>query len=190
MGEKTDWKKIIQKLKKKENLVVIFLIGVLLMVISIPTEEEDWTKDTEQLTPSTQGDNTTVEDLEKRLERILSNVEGVGKAQVMITLKSNGERVVEKDLESSESTVTEGDSEETRSKSHDITKKETTVMYSQGSGSSEPYVVKELEPEIEGVLVIAEGGDSPVIAKNISEAILALFSVDAHKIKVMKSVDE
>lgn len=183
---------MIEKLKKKENLVVILLVGVLLMVISIPTDKnEDWSEESEQITQSFQQNNSsTVEELEKRLERILSNVEGVGKAQVMITLKSNGERVVEKDLESSESTVQEGGSGEESSKSSDISKKETTVTYSQGSGSSEPYVIKELEPEIEGVLVIAEGGDSPVVAKNISEAILALFPVEAHKIKVMKSVNE
>ena len=191
MEGKTDWKKIIEKLKKKENLVVIILIGVLLMVISIPTDDkEEWVEETEQESQLSQSENTTVKELERRLEEILSHVEGVGKVQVMITLKSKGERVVEKDLESSESTVEDSASGKESSKSRDVTKKETTVTYSQGSGSNEPYVIKELEPEIEGVLVIAEGGNSPAVARNISEAILALFSVDAHKIKVMKAVNE
>lgn len=57
-------------------------------------------------------------------------------------------------------------------------------------GGSEPYVTKEMEPEIEGILVIAQGGDKPSVAQNISEAVLALFPIDAHKIKVMKSVSE
>ena len=191
MEGKTDWKKIIEKLKKKENLVVIILIGVLLMVISIPTDDkEEWVEETEQESQLSQSENTTVKELERRLEEILSHVEGVGKVQVMITLKSKGERVVEKDLESSESTVEDSASGKESSKSRDVTKKETTVTYSQGSGSNEPYVIKELEPEIEGVLVIAEGGNSPAVARNISEAILALFSVDAHKIKLMKAENE
>lgn len=190
MNNKIDWKKIIDKCKKKENFAVILLIGILLMVISIPTKEKQaWEEDAQQTEQEREVSDASVTQLENRLEKILSNVEGVGKVQVMITLKSNGERVVEKDTESSESTKEEGAGQE-KDKSRDITQKETTVMYNQGSGSSEPYVVKELEPEIEGVLVIAQGGDSPAIAKNISEAILALFPVDAHKIKVMKSVNQ
>lgn len=191
MNGKVEWKKIIEKLKKKENLLVVILAGVLLMVISLPTEEKKgWEEETKQTEPLLQEDTSSVKELEKRLEKILSNVEGVGEVQVMITLKSNGEKVVEKDRESSESVVKEQASETEKTESHDITQKETTVTYSQESGNGEPYVIKELEPEIEGVLVIAQGGDSPTVAKNISEAILALFPVDAHKIKVMKSVNQ
>ena len=36
------------------------------------------------------------------------------------------------------------------------------------------------------VIVIAEGGDNPVVIENITEAVQALFGVDTHKIKVMK----
>jgi stage III sporulation protein AG len=41
-------------------------------------------------------------------------------------------------------------------------------------------------PSVQGVLIIAQGGDNPVVIENIREAVLALFPVDAHKIKVMK----
>lgn len=41
-------------------------------------------------------------------------------------------------------------------------------------------------PSVQGVLIIAQGGDDPIVIKNIQEAVLALFPVDAHKIKVMK----
>ena len=62
-----------------------------------------------------------------------------------------------------------------------------TSIYEQYSdGSSSPYVSKELSPEIEGVVVIAEGGDDAVVVKNITEAVQALFGVEAHKIKIMK----
>ena len=47
-------------------------------------------------------------------------------------------------------------------------------------------VKKEMTPKIEGVVVIAQGGDDPVVMKNITEAVQALFDVDTHKIKVMK----
>ena len=49
-----------------------------------------------------------------------------------------------------------------------------------------PYVVAETYPEVRGVLVICQGGDNPVVIQQISEGVMALFRVEAHKIKVMK----
>ena len=46
--------------------------------------------------------------------------------------------------------------------------------------------MKELNPKVEGIVVIAQGGENAVVVKNITEAIQALFDVDTHKIKVMK----
>ena len=40
--------------------------------------------------------------------------------------------------------------------------------------------------QVTGVLVSAEGGGDPVVVKNIQEAVMALFQLEAHKIKVMK----
>ncbi len=42
--------------------------------------------------------------------------------------------------------------------------------------------------EIGGVLIVAEGADNPVTVQKIQEAVMALFQVEAHKIKVMKMV--
>ena len=61
-----------------------------------------------------------------------------------------------------------------------------TAVYANGNGEETPYVKQELSPRIEGVLVIAEGGDNAVVIENITEAVQALFGVDTHKIKVMK----
>lgn len=41
-------------------------------------------------------------------------------------------------------------------------------------------------PNVQGVLVVAEGGDNPKVIQNIKEAVQALFQVEPHKIKVMK----
>ena len=61
-----------------------------------------------------------------------------------------------------------------------------TSVYSGNGGDESPYVKKEISPGIEGVLIIAEGGDDAVVIENITEAVQALFGVDTHKIKVMK----
>lgn len=39
---------------------------------------------------------------------------------------------------------------------------------------------------VTGVLIAAQGADNSVVSRNIVEAVMALFQVDAHKIRVMK----
>ena len=39
---------------------------------------------------------------------------------------------------------------------------------------------------VTGVLIAAQGADNSVVSRNIVEAVMALFQVEAHKIKVMK----
>ena len=62
----------------------------------------------------------------------------------------------------------------------------STVYAETEDGSQTPYISSETYPEIRGVLVVAKGGGDPVIVQQIQEAVMALFHVDAHKIKVLK----
>lgn len=39
---------------------------------------------------------------------------------------------------------------------------------------------------VTGILIAAEGADDPVIKRNIQQAVMALFQIEAHKIKIMK----
>lgn len=63
---------------------------------------------------------------------------------------------------------------------------ETTVYTTNEAGDKIPYVIKTVEPIVEGVTVVAQGGDNPAIQKNISEVIQALFHLEVHKIRVVK----
>lgn len=40
--------------------------------------------------------------------------------------------------------------------------------------------------EVTGVLIAAEGADDSVTVQNIQQAVMALFQIEAHKIKIMK----
>lgn len=193
-------RKVLENLKngklRKDQLLIIFLVGVLLLVIAIPTgtKKDGSTGTRKNVTISSGSSAETMSQseytayMENRLEQILSQIDGAGQVQVMITWKSGGEKVVEKDRESQEENVSEQDSQggSRTTSSHDT--QETTV-YSSGSstsGAQEPYVSKELSPQAEGVIVIAPGGDDAVVVKNITEAVQALFEIDTHKIRIMK----
>lgn len=157
-------------------------------------ESGSWEKESDAVPVMSVGngaiyDDTTeiyVKNLEQRLEQTLSMVEGVGKVKVMVTLQATSERIIEKDQPMDRSIVTETDGEGGNRNSNDMSSEETTVYITDGEGNQIPYVVKELEPVVEGVTVVAQGGGNPVINKNISDIIQALFGIQPHKIIVVK----
>ena len=192
---KPKWSMKLDSLKKinKTHLIIAALVGILLLVIVIPVDSG---KAEEQKTPETVksasalkqsgSDDTYKKSLERQLELILGSMDGVGEVEVMITLQDEGEAVVEKDLTRNEEQTSEEDKEGTKRENSVTSSKEETV-YAQGSSSdSTPFVSKAINPKVEGVLVVAKGAGSPVVVKNISDAVLALFPVQAHKIKVVK----
>lgn len=128
--------------------------------------------------------------LEARVKEILKNVDGVGKVDVMIVLKSSEEKVYRVDKNTSTSDSNEKDSQGGLRTSQSSQLQESTVMAGGGSSQgSTPFLEKELRPELSGIVVSAEGGGSPTVKAEISAAMEALFGLPPHKIKVLKRVE-
>lgn len=200
----------VQKWFRRDNFIVLVLTGILLVIIALPTkdgsprEESGEAEETGDIFSFAEPGNddgsadASAEDngeeayaayLEGRLTELLSRMAEVGKVEVMITLKSSRELVVEKDQPVSRSSTTENDSQGgTRSVSQ-VDSEENTVYRTEGN-VSEPYVIKMLSPEIEGVLVVAEGAGNGTVNRTIVEIVQALFGVEAHKVKVVKMEPE
>lgn len=186
------------KLPNKMQLLTVFLVGVLLLVIVWPNDEEGGEKQGEEGEGGTskeeQGFGLSDEEayqeyMEKRIARALEQVEGVGKVEVVITLKSTSEKVVEKDQTSGSQTSSEADSAGGTRTIEERSSEKESVYEQRSDGTQVPYVSKEMTPEIGGVLIVADGGDNAVVIRDITEAIQALFGVEAHKIKIMKRTD-
>lgn len=201
----TEWAARLKGKMTKENMAVAGLLGLLCMVIAIPTGggenegkgrkgafgeaggetlEREYGEGEE---PLQEGEPQQYAGwLENRLEVFLSSMEGVGRVKVMVTMRASGEQVVEKDIPSATDSVKETDSEGGTRESVSSSQEESTVYVTAASGEKTPYVTKILEPEVEGVTVAAQGGGNGVIQKNITEVIQALFGIEPHKIKVVK----
>lgn len=179
---KWKWKKL--DFKDKNTWLVFGLLGVLLLVIAMPTEQAD---DKEPKTVQAQPpvENTTESGqesdptavLEKRLEETLSLIDGAGRVRVMITLKDTGEKVVEKDVARRTETDSGGSQNTDQSQSS---------VYARDGSVETPYISNELTPQVEGVLVVAQGGGNSMVKQNILQSVMALFPLEAHKITIVK----
>ncbi len=177
---------------KKDQWLVLFLLGILLLVVALPmsgskrTEKKEPQMSQDGKGGAGKGQTSEYEGMmEAKLEQVLGQMSGVGRVQVMITVKDAGETVVEKDRKIQGDTTEEADNQ---GGSRVITEhqQEESTVYQDGAQSGEPFVTKETMPQVEGVLVVAEGGGDIGTAKNISEAVEALFDIEPHKIKVVK----
>ncbi len=124
--------------------------------------------------------------LESKLEETLSYIEAAGRVKVIVTIKSGILQTVDKDTtDIYTSNVEEDASGGKRTTSEGETTKET-VYLSNEDGAKEPYVIHESVPQVEGIVVICEGGDSSVVKSEITQAMQALFPLEAHKIRVIR----
>ena len=180
--------KIKEKKLKRSDWLILVLAGILILIIALPTDTKE-KKQAEKSKENISKENNTMEaskdEIERKLEDILEKIDGAGDVKVMITYQDSGTQVVEKDKNTSENSLEESASTGGVRSTKDQQLQESTV-YEEADAGNTPFVSKELLPKVEGILIVASGGDNQKVKQNISEAVLALFQVEAHRIKIVK----
>jgi stage III sporulation protein AG len=180
--------KIKEKKLKRSDWMILVLAGILILIIALPTDTKE-KKQAEEAKENISKENNTMEaskdEIERKLEDILEKIDGAGDVKVMITYQDSGTQVVEKDKNTSENSLEESDSTGGVRSTKEQQLQESTV-YEEADAGNTPFVSKELLPKVEGILIVASGGDNQKVKQNISEAVLALFQVEAHRIKIVK----
>ena len=180
--------KIKEKKLKRSDWLILVLAGILILIIALPTDTKE-KKQAEEAKENISKENNTMEaskdEIERKLEDILEKIDGAGDVKVMITYQDSGTQVVEKDKNTSENSLEESDSTGGVRSTKEQQLQESTV-YEEADAGNTPFVSKELLPKVEGILIVASGGDNQKVKQNISEAVLALFQVEAHRIIIVK----
>ena len=123
------------------------------------------------------------ESLERRLEDILKNIDGVGDVKVFINYSESSVAMYNEN--SKKSTTEETD------KSGGVRKVEETdsqkeVIYQEQNGNKTPIVQKTIEPKIEGAIITAKGASDINVKTNIIQAVEAATGLATHKIQVFQ----
>ena len=160
--------KLLKALGKYKYVLLVATVGALLLLLP----EGGGGQPAAQV-PEGRSDLFQVGEMEDKLEKALSRVEGAGEVTVVLTLREGPRQVLAQD-----GSAQEGDSEKRR--------ETTTVMASKGSGAQEPVTLQELGPDYQGALVVAQGGDDPQVRLTLSEAVSALTGLGMDKISICK----
>lgn len=180
-----------EKKLSKDGMLILFFSGLLLYVVLLPINNNSSYKNKTTEENTTTGRNAVqTEDLqetnyqkklEKELAAFLSEVEGIGKVEVLIYLDCSEQYIVEKDIPSYQVTSQEADTQ-----SREENKEEDTVYTVNEAGEQVPFITQTKHPSIEGVVIAAEGAGNEKIRIQIVRTVMALYGVDANKIDVLE----
>ncbi len=176
-----------------ENTAIVIVVGVIVIIAggtifsggkSNATQKEQ--KKDVNTTESQQNADSRSSGIEARLAALLSQMKGVGKVDVMVTFSTTRENIPAYDTKRNQSSTDEKDSAGgTRSISQE--EYDSTLAYEDSSsGGKKPVILKELEPEVKGVLVVADGADSVEVRERICNAVTVVLDIPVHRIQVVQ----
>ena len=112
--------------------------------------------------------------LEKNLADIISDIDGTGNANVMITFDSSFESIYAYNAGVKGNANT------------DSRTSEKELVLTEGNGREKnPVLVKKLCPKVKGVLVVCKGGNDERVREKIIEAATALFGITSNRVEVI-----
>lgn len=116
--------------------------------------------------------------LQEDLSSLISQIEGAGDAQVLVTLERSAEQVY----------ATEGRSSARAQSGSSDEEEETTYFSVRGSdGSEEALPVTEVQPVIRGVVIVCPGGGNPAVAERITRAVTTALDLSSARVCVVQA---
>lgn len=178
--------------KKKIESLVFLLIILIVTIIAINYIWNDNDKsrkvavnESKQLNTDNIESTIKEDNLDTKLENILSKINGVGKAEVLLTYTESTEIVPVYNKKEKTSNTDESDSGGGTRKIEEKDSSEE-VVYTESSNKSQIATQKTVSPKIEGAIIIAEGAGDSSVKTNIIQAVEAATGLATHKIQVFK----
>lgn len=154
---------LLAKAKGRQNRALLAaVVGVLAMVLILISELAPQ-KTERSASSSGQSASEYQAQLEQRLEKLISQMDGAGKTTVMVTLETGTEAVYALDTQSGE-----------------LQSQNTHVLLNDGSALTETVCL----PQVRGVAVLCDGGGDVRVASRITELIGALLDLPSNRVCV------
>ena len=188
--------------KKIENLVFFVIVLIITIVViniiwngdkkSSDEDIENTSLRSKQLAKQDTNANNTIEtssestnELELKLEEILSKIQGVGEVNVFINYSESSEIIPMYNENTKTSNTQETDtSGGTRTIEESDSQKE--IIYEENDGEKTPITQKVVEPKIEGAIITAQGAGNADVKSSIIQAVEAVTGLATHKIQVFE----
>lgn len=167
---------LIEKIRQDKKLLLVMLIGIsgaiMLIFVGLGSEKQSVPDEKEQTTNVAIISTSEIENmLEEKLISIISLVKGAGKAKAVVTVGSAGEYVYAENIKK-------------ESDSNSVSEDSEIVIYESDNGVDSGLVVSIKGPDIIGVAIVCEGGESAVVKSEITKLVTSLFGIGSDRVYV------
>lgn len=166
--------------KLEIGLYVLIAVIVLILIFGWQNgENKDAADRAEQSVKAEEQSGESQEagdELEQKLKTTLQKISGAGEVEVLISYATSSEIVPAQSVETQSST--NGDS---GTSSESQSSQPVTVQQENGDA---PMVLVEIEPQIRGVIIVAEGADNISVKMNLLRAAQTALDIPASKVEV------
>lgn len=171
--------------KKIKIFVAIGIIGIVLIAMTtfIPKKQEPVVA---------KATDATIEEYEQRLENqimeLVTSIQGVGKAKVMVTLKNGVEYVYAKE-EKQNTDTTNGALGDNQTVQQRDNYEQKTILVEDQDGRKKALIRTTLEPTVRGVVIVCEGGDDIYVQQKVIDAVKTALGIGSNKVCVTTLLD-
>lgn len=170
----------VKKLKNIKHIeVIIVVIFVLILLLICFAGNNTFSFLSNQQTATSSSSNITyvstsdyVLNIESKLKSILSNVNGAGKVEVMVSVDGSSEIQFATD--------------EVITTSGQTTEKTVNIVFVTKDGVSQPIITSEKLPKINGVVVVSSGAKNTKVKLELMSAVQTLVNIDCDKIQILE----
>lgn len=169
------------------GIAALMILGIALMVLpGIFLNEEPAAQPFVGVLPQTAQGEYSLGDVEQsiagQVSSILSQVQGAGQVMVTVSLESGPEQDYARNSSRVKSNVEEKDISGGQRFTSETNEK-TEVVFAQGQDNA--LVIREIGPQIKGVLVVAEGARDAEIRAQLYKAVQTMLGLPAHRVMVL-----
>ena len=173
------------KNKKNSFLLLILLLGIILMFAGPLLSAPQKTAVTNEEIEDHPRDIKSETDLGRALEQILEHIDGISDVHVFINYAGTKEGVYARSHDESTRTTLEEDREGGTREIEEINRREEQVLLRDGGGGEAALLLKEIMPEIKGVMVVARGAENIYLRLEVVRGVQSVLDLPVHRISVL-----
>lgn len=174
------------------NLTVLIFLGIALIILSnsftgTKVINSSNTEHSEEKVIEETLEEELIGDYEKKikseLKEILSEIKGVGEVKVMVNLEDTAERIPAFNTTTVNENTNENDSTGGARKVIREDLKQEVVT----AGGDSLMIIKEVKPNVKGVIVVAEGAEDIIVKEKLYSAVKTVLGISGNKVEVYSS---
>lgn len=192
-GEKSEsmFRRLAENDLSRRIIVGAGLLGIALILLSGTLKSCSAQPQAGAQASSTPQTTLTAEEYEKKTEgdlaSIISQIDGVGNARVMVTLEQTT-RSVYATQEKTSGEQTNENAESGSGKQQTNHSDETTyLLVKDENGSEKALPVTEIQPVVKGVVVVCDGGGDPKVQQSVTDAVTTALHITSVRVCVIKA---